>query len=195
MAEPVINLSPKTWDEIKTTTCYMCACRCGIKVYLKDGTVKYIEGNRDHPVNKGVICGKGAAGIMQHTSPARLSKPLLRVGERGVGEFKEIEWDEALGMTQKNLLSLRGVTSLKVSRLGGPRNLAHQTMRHTAAFVPSIWRLRGSILMVAPSGNLANPIGSTPNIFYSLAWQKTMPQTQSRQDLANSRAGGQSLFR
>ena len=51
---------------------------------------------RDHPVNKGVICGKGAAGIMQHYSPARLSKPLMRVGERGSGEFREIEWEEAL---------------------------------------------------------------------------------------------------
>ena len=74
----------------------MCACRCGIKVYLKDGTVSYIEGNRDHPVNKGVLCGKGSAGIMQHYSPARLSEPLLRVGERGSGEFRDIEWDEAL---------------------------------------------------------------------------------------------------
>src|SRR3954454_5481769 len=96
MIEPAVDTSPKTWDEIKTTTCYMCACRCGIKVYLKDGTVKYIEGNRDHPVNKGVICGKGASGIMQHYSPARLSKPMLRVGERGSGEFREIEWEEAL---------------------------------------------------------------------------------------------------
>ncbi|MFX7776683.1 hypothetical protein ABTJ98_21860, partial [Acinetobacter baumannii] len=53
---------------MKTTTCYMCACRCGIRVFLKDGKVRYIEGNRDHPVNKGVICGKGSAGIMQHYS-------------------------------------------------------------------------------------------------------------------------------
>ena len=71
-AEPKINLSRKIADEMKTTTCYMCACRCGIQVHLKDGLVKYIEGNRIHPVNKGVICGKGAAGIMQHNSPARL---------------------------------------------------------------------------------------------------------------------------
>ena len=33
---------------------------------------------------------------MQHYSPARLSKPMIRVGERGSGEFREIEWDEAL---------------------------------------------------------------------------------------------------
>ena len=72
--EPQIPLSVPSADEIKTTTCYMCACRCGIRVHLKDGRVRYIEGNRDHPVNKGVLCGKGAAGIMQHTSPARLTR-------------------------------------------------------------------------------------------------------------------------
>ena len=48
-------------DEVKTTTCYMCACRCGIKVHLKNGDIRYIEGNRDHPVNRGVLCAKGSA--------------------------------------------------------------------------------------------------------------------------------------
>ena len=52
LKQPEIELSKRISDEIKTTTCYMCACRCGIKVYLKDGKVKYIEGNREHPVNK-----------------------------------------------------------------------------------------------------------------------------------------------
>jgi anaerobic selenocysteine-containing dehydrogenase len=64
--------------EIRQTTCYMCACRCGINVHMAEGKVHYIEGNRDHPVNKGVLCAKGSAGIMQHYSPARLKKPLLR---------------------------------------------------------------------------------------------------------------------
>ncbi|MGH7069662.1 MAG: formate dehydrogenase, partial [Acetobacteraceae bacterium] len=76
----------------------MCAGRCGIRVHLKDGRLRYIEGNPDHPVNRGVLCGKGSAGIMQHYSPARLRAPLLRVGERGAGEFKEIGWDEALAL-------------------------------------------------------------------------------------------------
>ena len=35
--EPDIALSEPSADEIKTTTCYMCACRCGIRVHLKDG--------------------------------------------------------------------------------------------------------------------------------------------------------------
>ena len=77
-----VDTSPSVSDEVFSTTCYMCACRCGIEVHLKDGQVRYIEGNRDHPVNRGVICGKGSAGIMQHYSPARLRKPLLRIGRR-----------------------------------------------------------------------------------------------------------------
>ncbi len=141
-AEPAIALSPKTWDEVKTTTCYMCACRCGIKVYLKDGTVTYIDGNRDHPVNKGVICGKGAAGIKQHYSPGRLSKPLIRVGERGSGEFREIEWEEALATATDWLGTVRktdpkklafftgrdqsqGLTGWWASQFGTPNYAAH----------------------------------------------------------------------
>ncbi len=119
MAEPTVDTNIKTWNEIKTTTCYMCACRCGIKVYLKDGTVKYIEGNSAHPVNKGVICGKGAAGIMQHYSPARLSKPLLRVGERGRGEFKEIEWDEAMRLATTWLSDVRNTDPKKLAFFTG----------------------------------------------------------------------------
>ena len=53
-----LDLNAPIGDEVKTTTCYMCACRCGIKVYLRDGTVRYIEGNRDHPVNKGCCAAK-----------------------------------------------------------------------------------------------------------------------------------------
>ncbi len=102
-----LKINEPVGDEVKTTTCYMCACRCGIKVHLKDGRIRYIQGHRDHPVNKGVLCAKGSAGIMQHYSPARLSKPLVRVGERGAGEFREVEWDEALALATQWLGDIR----------------------------------------------------------------------------------------
>ena len=145
MTEPAVNTSPKTWDEVKTTTCYMCACRCGIRVHLKDGRVTYIDGNPDHPVNKGVICGKGAAGIMQHYSPARLSKPLMRVGERGSGEFREIEWEEAL--SHRRRLALGGARQgPEEARLlhrprpePGPHRLVGRAIRHAQLCRP--WRL------------------------------------------------------
>ena len=41
--QPYLETSPKVSDEVKQTTCYMCACRCGINVHLKDGKVAYQE--------------------------------------------------------------------------------------------------------------------------------------------------------
>ncbi len=114
-----IDFSAPTADEVKTTTCYMCACRCGIKVHLKGGDVRWIEGNKDHPVNKGVLCAKGSAGIMQHNSPARLKKPLLRTGERGSGEFKEIEWEEALSLATGWLSDIRKTDPKKLAFFTG----------------------------------------------------------------------------
>ena len=131
--EPRVDLSVASADEIKTTTCYMCACRCGIRVHLKDGKVRYIDGNRDHPVNRGVLCGKGSAGIMQHYSPARLQRPLLRVGERGSGEFKEISWEEALGLATEWLGAVRRTD---------PRKLAFFTGRDQSQSLTGWWAIQ-----------------------------------------------------
>ena len=120
-ARPVemVDTSPAVADEVKNTTCYMCACRCGIRVHLKDGRIRYIDGNPRHPVNRGVICGKGSAGIMNHYSPARLRKPLLRTGERGSGDFKEIEWDEALALATEWLSAIRATEPRKLALFTG----------------------------------------------------------------------------
>lgn len=117
--DPPVATNAKIADEVKYTTCYMCACRCGIKVSLRDGAIRYIEGNRRHPVNRGVLCAKGSAGIMQHYSPARLRKPLLRTGERGKGEFREIEWEEALGIAVDWLGKIRATDPKKLAFFTG----------------------------------------------------------------------------
>ena len=95
--------------ETKTTTCYMCACRCGIRVHLRNGEVRYIDGNPAHPLNKGVICAKGASGVMKQKSPARLTQPLIRKPgtERGDGEYEEIGWDQVYELLARRLGHLR----------------------------------------------------------------------------------------
>ncbi|NNK17190.1 MAG: molybdopterin-dependent oxidoreductase, partial [Sulfitobacter sp.] len=130
MNQPKLNLSPKVSDEVRKTTCYMCACRCGINVHLKDGKVAYIEGNRDHPVNQGVLCAKGSAGIMQHNAPSRLKAPLKRVGPRGSGEFEEISWDEAYDIACKWLKPIRDEN---------PEKLAFFTGRDQSQSFTSFW--------------------------------------------------------
>jgi anaerobic selenocysteine-containing dehydrogenase len=145
--EPAIDTSPSIGDEVKTTTCYMCACRCGIKVWLKDGQIRYIQGNPDHPVNQGVLCAKGSAGIMQHYSPARLDKPLLRVGERGSGEFREIEWDEALEIA---------TSWLKPIRERNPDELAFFTGRDQSQALTGWWAQQFGTVNYAAHGGFCS---------------------------------------
>ncbi|MFK7753856.1 MAG: molybdopterin-dependent oxidoreductase, partial [Sedimentitalea sp.] len=128
--QPQLDTSPKVSDEVRKTTCYMCACRCGINVHLKDGKVAYIEGNRDHPVNKGVLCAKGSAGIMQVNAPSRLRAPLKRVGPRGSGEFEEISWEEALSIATDTLAPVRAQH---------PEKLAFFTGRDQSQSFTSFW--------------------------------------------------------
>ncbi len=124
------DTQPRIADEILKTTCYMCACRCGIRVHMLDGRIRYIDGNPDHPVNRGVLCAKGSAGIMHHLSPARLTKPLKRVGERGAGEFQEIEWDEAMALATDWLAEIRKTD---------PRKLAFFTGRDQSQGLTGFW--------------------------------------------------------
>ncbi|MDT8343030.1 MAG: molybdopterin oxidoreductase family protein [Thermohalobaculum sp.] len=131
----MVETSPHVSDEIRRTTCYMCACRCGINVHIRetaDGVplISYIEGNRNHPVNRGVLCAKGSAGIMQHYSPARLMRPLRRTGPRGSGAFEEISWDEALATAADWLGSVRATD---------PRKLAFFTGRDQSQSLTSWW--------------------------------------------------------
>ncbi|KIN65439.1 Thiosulfate reductase [Sulfitobacter noctilucae] len=135
MTQPTLDLSPKVSDEIRKTTCYMCACRCGINVHMKKDDagelrVAYIEGNRDHPVNQGVLCAKGSAGIMQHNAPSRLRAPLKRVGPRGSGEFEEISWDEAYDIAASWLKPIRDTN---------PEKLAFFTGRDQSQSFTSFW--------------------------------------------------------
>ncbi len=128
--QPKIDLARPVSDEIRQTTCYMCACRCGINVHLKAGTVTYIEGNRDHPINKGVLCAKGASGIMQVTAPSRLKAPLRRVGPRGSGAFEVISWEEALSTA---------VAWMKPLRETAPEKLAFFTGRDQSQSLTGWW--------------------------------------------------------
>src|SRR5512139_601942 len=107
--DPFAPPSPGATTEVRNTTCYMCACRCGIRVHLRDGEVRYIDGNPDHPLNQGVICAKGSSGIMKQYSPARLTQPLRRKANaaRGAGEFEPISWDEAFALLETRLRAIR----------------------------------------------------------------------------------------
>ena len=135
-----------TAQSVKTTTCYMCACRCGIKVTLEGEQIRFIQGNPDHPINKGVLCAKGNAGIMKQISPAKLTQPLLRKpgSERGDGEFEPISWADALDMLTERLRRIRETD---------PRKLAYFTGRDQMQALTGFWASQfGTINWAAHGG-------------------------------------------
>ncbi len=119
--------------EVRTTTCYMCACRCGIRVHLRDGELRFIDGNPEHPLNRGVICAKGASGIMKQHSPARLTRPLRRSpgSERGASDFVRICWDEVFATLETRLAKIRAYRSQALCALhrARPDAGAHRFVR------------------------------------------------------------------
>ncbi len=87
--------------------CMNCHGGCGILVHVVDGKAVKIEGDRDCPNNKGVLCPKGRAGLDLLYHPDRLKYPLKRVGARGDGKWERISWDQALDEIAQKLMPLR----------------------------------------------------------------------------------------
>jgi len=76
-----------------------CPDACSVLVTVEDGRAIKIEGNPDHPVTRGFLCGKVAKYLDRVYSPDRLLYPMRRVAAKGVsgeGAFERISWDEAL---------------------------------------------------------------------------------------------------
>ena len=173
MNAPLLNTSPHVSDEVRKTTCYMCACRCGIDVHLKSGKVSYIEGNRDHPVNKGVLCAKGAAGIMQINAPSRLRAPLRRIGPRGSGAFEEISWDEALDLAVSWLKPLRDTAPEKLAFFTGRDQSQSFTGWWAQAFGTPNYAAHGGFCSVNMAAAGIYTIGGAFWEFGSPDWERT----------------------
>jgi thiosulfate reductase/polysulfide reductase chain A len=89
------------------TMCEMCVWRCGVLAKVKDGKVVKLEGNPEHPHSNGKLCARGQSGLMNTYDPDRVLHPLIRVGKRGEGKFRQASWEEALDITAKKMLDIK----------------------------------------------------------------------------------------
>ena len=78
------------------SVCRQCPAGCGIIVRVVEGRAKKIEGNPDHPLNRGKLCARGQAGLQDLYHPDRIRTPLRRAGPRGSGRYHIITWEDAL---------------------------------------------------------------------------------------------------
>ncbi|MCF8076273.1 MAG: molybdopterin-dependent oxidoreductase, partial [Desulfotignum sp.] len=87
--------------------CFMCSVRCPIKVGVKDGHVDWIQGNPHVPGIDGSLCPRGSAGKSMLMDDQRPQTPLIRVGDRGSGNWRKASWDEALDYVGTRLAEIK----------------------------------------------------------------------------------------
>ncbi len=152
--------------------CPYCGAGCRLGLRVEGDRAVGVEYLTDHPVALGALCPKGnvAHEIIHH--PDRLQRPLVREN----GQFREADWDEALGLIARNLSRIRqehGPDALgflasakatneenylfqKLARLLGTNNVDHCARLCHAPSVVGLRRALGSGAMTNPIPDLAN---------------------------------------
>src|SRR4030042_175689 len=97
--EPV-ETKPIVWEKILYQSCGVCDNTCGMLAYVRDGRIKWIEGNpADSLGAEGRVCVKGASAMRTLYDPNRLKGPLKRTNpNKGKEEdpgWVKISWEEA----------------------------------------------------------------------------------------------------
>lgn len=109
------------------STCPYCSVACGIIMYSKGdlrlgekAEITHIEGDADHPTNRGTLCPKGAALKNFVHAPKRTTVPRYR--KPGGTQFEDITWDEALDKIARALKDDRDANLIQTNDAGTPVN-------------------------------------------------------------------------
>lgn len=105
----------------KKTACPRdCPDACGLIVTVEDGKVVRLQGDPEHPITQGFICGRTTRFPDRQNSAERLTQPLFRRSKNA--DFEEIPWKDALDLVAQNMLRFReesGGASIIQHRCGG----------------------------------------------------------------------------
>ena len=100
-------------NKVFRSICGFCHSSCGLRIHVRNGKIDRVEGDPDHPANKGHLCPKARAIKPLVESEDRLKFPLKKTK----GGFVRISWDEALDFAAERLT--------KVREEYGPESLVH----------------------------------------------------------------------
>jgi len=105
------------------STCPYCAVSCGIIIYTLGDKAKnvtpqviHVEGDPDHPINRGTLCPKGASLEQDILNPRRLLKPQVR--RPGGTDWEDITWDDALNEIAQRVKKSRDETFVETDAQG-----------------------------------------------------------------------------
>ncbi len=104
------------------STCRECAASCGIIAETRDGRTTKLEGNPEHPLNRGALCARGQSALQGLYNPDRIRGPMVKEN----GAWKPVPWDTALTLLSQKLGEVR-------SR-GGAANAVFLNQHETGSF-------------------------------------------------------------
>jgi len=105
------------------STCPYCSVSCGVIIYTIGDRAKnvtaqvvHVEGDPDHPINRGTLCPKGASLQQDILNERRIVKPQVR--RPGGIEWEDISWDQALDEISQKVKKTRDDTFLETDTAG-----------------------------------------------------------------------------
>ena len=105
------------------STCPYCSVSCGVIIHTLGDKAKnvvpqvvHVEGDPDHPINRGTLCPKGASLEQDIVNPRRLLKPQVR--RPGSDRWDDIPWDQALDEISRWVKKTRDATFLEKDARG-----------------------------------------------------------------------------
>jgi thiosulfate reductase/polysulfide reductase chain A len=93
--------------EFTPSFCEMCTSRCPIQAKVVDGKTVLINGNPNFAATGGTVCARGGSGFSQMYDPQRVTKPLIRAGERGEGKWREVTYEEAYAYIAEKMAAIK----------------------------------------------------------------------------------------
>jgi anaerobic selenocysteine-containing dehydrogenase len=128
----------------KPSVCPLCPSACGLTVRVMDAdadvvrdgktgvvqilAAKKLEGNPNHPINRGGLCARGQAAIQVTYHPDRIAQPLKRKGNRGDGTYEAVTWEAAMAEVVSQLNAVRGAGPESVACVGRPGTSHRNTL-------------------------------------------------------------------
>lgn len=152
------------------SSCEMCVNKCGFFAHVVDGRLKKLNPNPKFFKSRAMLCARGNAGAEEPYNPERLTKPLLRVGERGEGKWKEISYEEAYKIVAEKLKEHKVKNDNRnsvafASSEGFQEEIFHylvqsygstNTVRHPTLCLSSVIQGWSSVYGVLPDADLKN---------------------------------------
>lgn len=144
---------------------YDCPDACGLLITVENDKAIKVEADPDHPITKGLICGKMRQYQQTVHSPQRLTTPLLRSGPKGGGRFAPISWDEAIARIcsrWQEIIPQYGAESILPYSYAGTMGLVQRNSGHPFFHKLGASRLARTICTPAKDAGWKAVMGNTP---------------------------------